>query len=335
MADLKILLSEDEIKELGLTPPEDLTPLWEHWEKFIENRQKIGRSDDTLRGMYDVLRTLIKRTGICTVEEVNDFKSFRKLMWAQAEEYNWQAQTLNDAIRKIRYYLEWLHKEEYIGEVKLKKIEKHKAQAKEQSTLTREQVLIVFQHISQRMPLYAGLQYYRDLLLFQVLQLTGARNCEILDMKADAIYQDPDDGQWKLRIQGRKQKGRAKFFLVEPYLVATYNEYIARRQNHPDGLKNEALWVSAKDPDIEFSKHALKLLYRRISNEVGFKISGHRYRRFVATELARNGVDINDIKRHLGHTRLSTTELYIERSASLTAKSSSAMNIILKQAPSS
>lgn len=331
MCNLKMLLSETEIKEIGLTPPEDQIPLWEHWADYVEERRHKGRSDDTIRGIRDTLRALIKRTELCTVEQINDALAFSKVIRQLSENYNWKPRTAKDTIRKIRYYFEWLQKWEIIEKVNLKKLEDYQIKPTEQETFTREQVLIVSDHIKRRIALYDRLQYYRDLLLFEVLQLTGARNCEILDMKVDAIYRDPDDGKWKLTIQGKKQKGRARYYNIHNYLVATHQEYMALRYSSPESLQTEAMWISAKYPSQALTSNGLKMLYRRISDEVGFKVSGHRYRRFVATELDRKGVRIQDIARHLGHTRLSTTELYIARSASLTEGSCTAMQKILNK----
>lgn len=327
MADLKVLFSPQEISELCFTYTNSETPVWKYWSEFIEDRRFSGFSEETIRSTYDALRTIMKRTGICTLEQINDAKQFRSVLRIQSEKFCWSHQTYNDYVRKIRYYFDWLETEGHIKESHLKKIAKHRTQPTEQSTFTRDQVLSTSDHMHKRKPLYNSLQYYRDLLIFQVLEYTGIRNCELLDMKTDSIYWDCDDGKWKICVQGKKQKGRAKFFIAPRYLVANYRDYIALRSE--DSLKNNALWISAREPTKLFSPYALKMLYRRISAEMGFNISGHRYRRFVATELARKGVDIHDIKRHLGHTRLSTTELYIERSASLTSASSAAMMDVL------
>ncbi len=327
MADLNVLLSPQEIDLFHLTPPKTKTPVWAYWKDFVEDRRFSGFSDETIRSTYDALRTIMKRTGLCTLEQINHAKHFRAILRSQSEQYHWSHQTFNDYVRKIRYYFDWLETEDYINESRLRKIAKHRTQPTEQSTFTRDQVLLISDHMHKRKPLYDSLQYFRDLLIFQVFEYTGIRNCELLDMKTDSVYRDRDDGKWKIRIQGKKQKGRARYFVAPTYLVANYRDYIALRSE--PSLNSGALWVSAKEPTKPFSSYALKMLYRRISAEVGFKVSGHRYRRFVATELARKGVDIHAIKRHLGHTRLSTTELYIERSACLTSASSEAMIDIL------
>ena len=327
MPDLTILVSPEEIDQFNLNPPQTHTPLWKYWQAFVEDREFAGYSKHTTRSVYEALRMIMKRTDLCTLEQINEIKHFRTILKDQSIKHNWSHQTYNDYVRKTRSYFDWLASEDYLDQSNLSKLRKRRPQPKEQETLSRHQVLTVSDWLTKRKPLYKSLQYYRDVLIFQILEFTGLRNCELLDMKTDAIYLDEDDNQWKVRIQGKKQKGRAKFFNAPMYMVSNYCEYMALRRKQ--NIKNDFLWVSVRNPDKAFSPHTLKMLYKRVSDGVGFKVSGHRYRRFVATELARRGVDIHDIRRHLGHTRLSTTELYIERSGCLTASSTAAMLDVL------
>jgi site-specific recombinase XerD len=72
-----------------------------------------------------------------------------------------------------------------------------------------------------------------------------------------------------------------------------------------DGLTHGRPWSGA----------AVRTEFRRAAARAGVRrrLAPHQLRHAHALELAREGVPLNIIQRHLGHTNLATTSTYLQR----------------------
>ncbi len=318
---LKHLLPPDEILEHE-KDIQGKTPLWAHWEHYVTTRERLGKSLFTVRSVRDGLRVIIRYTGLCTVEQFNDPQLFGEKLLEFQEKRNQQASTRNTYIKNANTYFIWLEKNGYIAKNKIRQVERSKEKYNEQRVLSEREISKLIFHLHSRN--YAiELEKYRNIFLIDLLRYTGARPCEILDMHLNSVYSE--SGKMRIVIDGRKQKGRLRYYACPQFLRDSYRRYIECRGKYQK--KGEYLFVSASS-NGKWTTSGLRCFFKKISRELGFQVNSYAFRRFVASKLNEEGVAMLNIARHLGHTRTSTTERYIERSCILTHESSETMERI-------
>lgn len=148
---------------------------------------------------------------------------------------------------------------------------------------------------------------FRDVLLVELLYVTGIRRAELIGLKDEDI----DYYSRTMSVIGKRNKQR----LVP--LSADMCDKIRLYMSVRDGrleLKPEALFVR------EDGRALYPMLVYRIVNEqlsqisTLSKASPHVLRHTFATSMLNNGADINAVKEILGHSSLAATEVYAHTS---------------------
>ncbi len=143
---------------------------------------------------------------------------------------------------------------------------------------------------------------YRDKAIFELIFATGLRVSEVtsLDINSFASF----DGQ--IRIKGKG--GKERIVLYGEKFKEILKEYLKVR-NEFKPVEN-ALFVNASGKRI--SQRAIRYILDKRIKELSFKkkISPHSLRHSFATNLIRNGADIRMVQTLLGHSSLSTTQIY-------------------------
>ncbi len=314
---LTLLIPLEEKAKLEKKIPIGETPLWIHWEEYVKTRELLGKSSATVLGVRDGLRMIMRHAGILTIEQANNSRDTARKLLEMKEKRNQSCSTHNTYIKNLRSYFIWLDRQEYIKENKIPKIEKPTAKRKEQLVLDREQVKKVVEHVYSRK--YATkIERPRNLFLINLLRFTGARPCELLDLEIGSIRKTKNG--WQICIDGKKQKGRLRYYTLPQFVMDSYLVYIQRR-----AIFRDHDWLFVSRTGEKWGASGINCLFKKISKEMGMHVNAYAFRRYVATQLDENGIDIKNIMRHLGHTRSSTTELYIERSGVLTKDSGECM----------
>lgn len=146
----------------------------------------------------------------------------------------------------------------------------------------------------------------RDKTMLEMLYATGLRVTELVDLKFDQI----SFRQGVVRITGKGNKerlvpvGEEAMSWMEKYMTSARNSLLGGRQcdylfvtNRADGMTRQAFWYIIK-------KHAKNV-------GINKELSPHTLRHAFATHLLNHGADLRVVQLLLGHTDLSTTQIYI------------------------
>lgn len=315
------LIPSTELKNLEQLVPAGETPIWKYWAEFVIQHHQLGRSLATIKSARDGIRVIVRKGEVYSIEHANSPKLLTQVTLHLQDKYQLKGSTRNTYIKNLNTYFIWLEKNEYISENKVRKIPKSTITFNEQLCLTRDQVINVFDYLRTR-KFGSKLERLRTILFVDVLAYTGARPCELLSMTIDSIYKDA--GGWKILIGGKKLKGRSRYYNCPQFIVHNFVSYIKIREE--SNRIEKALFISISSFN-GWTKSGVDSFFKRLSKEVGFRVSSYPFRRYVATHLNAQGVSKQDIGRHLGHLRISTTERYIERSGILTNETSKAMEL--------
>jgi integrase/recombinase XerD len=143
----------------------------------------------------------------------------------------------------------------------------------------------------------------RDIAVLETLFATGARVTEVCHLHTE----DVDLRQGRIRILGKGARERL-LHLPEQDTLAALLDY-------------KALWLDPPPPHPYFfqnrlghrlSEQSVRTILRRYANHAGLalRLTPHMLRHSVATLLLEQGVDIRYIQHFLGHSSITTTQLY-------------------------
>lgn len=147
----------------------------------------------------------------------------------------------------------------------------------------------------------------RDRALLEMLYGTGARISEIVALTVDdATGLDDSDGILRVRGKGDKERlvpvGSAARRAVEDYLVRA-RPVLSRGQSH-------ALFLNTRGGVL--SRQSAWAVLKQAAERAGIdaSISPHTLRHSFATHLLEGGADVRTVQELLGHSSVTTTQIY-------------------------
>ena len=147
----------------------------------------------------------------------------------------------------------------------------------------------------------------RDRLILELLYSTGCRISELVTVSLDDI----DFRRGRILVHGKGKKDRFVFLGAPARTVLTdylpvRSERLVRR-----GERNEkALVINANGGRITQRGVAGIIQKRVVEAGIAKKVSPHTFRHSFATHILDHGADIRVVQELLGHSSLSTTQIY-------------------------
>lgn len=148
----------------------------------------------------------------------------------------------------------------------------------------------------------------RDRLIIELFYTTGIRRAEMINLKLTAI----DFVQKNIKVVGKRNKERLMPLLDSTLeLIEIYKEDRIKLEK----IKDAELLILSKNGN----KVSESFVYRLINDYFSTvsqksKKSPHVLRHSFATHLLNNGADLNSVKELLGHSSLSSTQIYTHSS---------------------
>ena len=151
-----------------------------------------------------------------------------------------------------------------------------------------------------------GFEGIRDKFMLELFYNTGIRRAELINLKD----KDFDTSLKRIKVLGKGN--RERYIPVLDELISLYNKYNIYKKK--ENFFSENLIVSNKgeiiSPDVVYKK----IKYYICSVTTKEKKSPHILRHSFATHMLERDVDINSIKELLGHSSLSSTQVYVKSS---------------------
>ena len=209
--------------------------------------------------------------------------------------------TVQRKISSLKSFYKFLYLNKYILKDPTNTIKLMKKQKRLPTVLTEEefkQIIDTFNHNPKSI---------RDKLILQLLIATGARISEIIELN----IADIKDNDYKyIRVFGKGSKYR---------MIPIYKEIGEEIKRFIENERN--LLVKSKRDFRIFTGSSRTMFYKTFkehAKQAGIEknVHPHTIRHSIATMLLKNGADIRMVQEILGHSSITTTELYthIEKS---------------------
>lgn len=155
---------------------------------------------------------------------------------------------------------------------------------------------------------------YRDKAILEMLFSTGLRVSELAQLKKDNINLKKEE----FTVIGKGRKSRvvflseqAKYWLkkyldaridLNPYLFVSHDKRSAKSGPASDG----------ENKDIPLTVRSVQRLVQKYARIAGITkpVTPHTLRHSYATDLLQNGADIRSVQTMLGHSSITTTQIY-------------------------
>ncbi|MDO8494907.1 MAG: tyrosine-type recombinase/integrase [bacterium] len=211
--------------------------------------------------------------------------------------------TQNYHVIALRAFLKYLSKRE-IKAISPERIELGKQEDRHIDFLENNELERIL-----KSPQSQGLVDLRDKAILETLFSTGLRVSELCSLDKERI--DLDRGE--LSVSGKGSKIRLVFLSADAR--EAIKTYIKKRSDVDASLfiripKNEAF---EKYENLRLTPRSIQRIIRKHTIRagiVGKKVTPHTLRHSMATDLLRNGADIRSVQSLLGHSSVTTTQIY-------------------------
>jgi len=149
----------------------------------------------------------------------------------------------------------------------------------------------------------------RDRALLETLFSTGMRVAEVASLDRDQIKIPFPLDELEISITGKGSRIRPVYFSVR--CLRSLKNYLDTRENDNE----KALFISFKGPknaSKRLSTRSIENIVKKHAIRAGVPIFTvpHAIRHSFATDMLSNGVDIRTLQEFLGHSDISTTQIY-------------------------
>lgn len=146
---------------------------------------------------------------------------------------------------------------------------------------------------------------FRDIAILELLFSAGVRVAELCNLRMENV--DLQRGSVKIMGKGRRERmvplcGEEDIRALDAY-AELYREEIEL-----------AGWFFINRDGRRFSEQSVRFMIRKYVEGANLRerITPHMFRHSVATQLLENGVDIRYIQTFLGHSSITTTQIYAQ-----------------------
>jgi integrase/recombinase XerD len=148
--------------------------------------------------------------------------------------------------------------------------------------------------------------YSRDLALIELLYATGARVSEAMDLNLNDVRQMEET--LTLRFKGKG--GKERVVPLGKFGKAAMDQYLERRTQLVGKRKTNAVFLNLRGDRL--SRQSAWQIIDTAAKTAGIEelVSPHSLRHSFATHLLDGGADIRVVQELLGHSSVTTTQIY-------------------------
>jgi site-specific recombinase XerD len=275
---------------------------------YIEHLEvEGGRSAKTAENYKLYLERFVEFTGDLMVDKISTevIRKYRLWLNRYKNDNEDELATITQSYHLIalRGFLGYLSKRD-IASLSPEKIELPKVSRKQVTFLHYDEIARMLDTIP--LDSETGL---RDRAIIELLFSSGLRVSELVNLNRDHV--NTKRREFMVRGKGQKDRpvfiGEAAALRVEDYLAARFDNlpplFLSYSRNNVSGTTGDYRRLTARSIQRIITKYA------RLAG-ITKHVSPHTMRHSFATDLLMNGADIRSVQSMLGHSNISTTQVY-------------------------
>ena len=276
-------------------------------QQFLEYVEiEKGRSLNTVRNYDQYISRFIDYTKLKKAEDITEkvVREFHLWLNRQPSSKRFEKETLkkktqNYYLIALRSFLKFLAKRG-IKSLSPEHIELAKVGERPLDLITAEELKRLM-----NAPDGKDLKSLRDKAILELLFSTGLRVSELCSLSRDL-----DLNSDELSIRGKGEKIRVVF--ISSDAKKSIKEYLDKRTDVDDALFIRMNLKNAKNGDLSVDSRTIERIVKQCAIKAGIskKVTPHVIRHCFATDLLSNGADLRSVQMLLGHSNISTTQIY-------------------------
>lgn len=267
---------------------------------FLENEKKL--SDNTLQSYKRDLKQFKRylesyglRFDRVKKEDIEDY------IKEMAEDENKKPASISRSIASLRSFYQFIVKRKKIKVDPTKDVKAPKVEKRVPSVLTSEEVELLLEQ-----PKDVDLKGIRDKAMLEFAYATGMRVTEIISLNLDDV--NLEEGYVTCK-NGNKQRniplGKMSLKALKEYIEEA-RDILIKNENE------QALFVNINGGRLTRQGFWKIIKYYKEQAHITKDITPHVLRHSFATHLLQNGADIKAIQTMLGHSDISSTQVYMQ-----------------------
>lgn len=266
--------------------------------KYLTNEKRYPITTiNTYKRNLDIFYAYItlKKINYLTID-IKEIRNFLKYLDA----LKYKSSSISQLLSSLRHFYSYLVIQNQLSFNPFKSIRNPKKEKKLPNFLQNDELEKIFASIDTSTEL--GL---RNRLIIELLYATGLRVSELVNLNINNI----NISQKEIRVIGKGNKERIVYFGEYAQLYLT--KYLEDARPILKGSqKNDRLILNKNGEPI--TSRSIENIVNKVVQDAAVKhnISPHGLRHTFATDLLNNGADLKSVQELLGHSSLSTTEIY-------------------------
>lgn len=287
----------------------ELTPLYKsflYYAEAIRNYQPT-----TLRNYRSSFKLFERDSGLQYLEELNKEVVHAWFISGRVER-KWTSVTFRHYHKHLNQFFKWLIWKKIITENYLDELEKPRMESRLPRTLAANDATKVL-HASYHLNYRYRFERYRNRAVIAIMLYAGLRKGEVCNLLLNDVSVE---NKTIFINQGKGAKDR--IIPINQSLGMYLKEYLKDRSR----IKADSLYFFPSiAKDTAFGVKGVNILVAKLREKTKLDFSAHTLRHTFATLMLEGGCDIYTLSKIMGHTKITTTTIYLYCSKAQMGKS--------------